>query len=345
MKTGLVYDLRNAYLEMGFSEEDTAEFDSEATVDAIHDALSSLGHEVIRIGNIYDLTERLSAGERWDLVFNISEGFYGRSREAQVPALLEAYDIPYTFSDPLTLAACLDKPMTKVIARNAGIPTPDFFVVTRADEIPVKLNDKDIMFPLFAKPCSEGTSKGISGRSIVWNFAGLQAVCSEMLEKFRQPVLVEQYLPGREFTVGITGTGTGVRVIGVLEIRLRECAEPLVYSYLNKEFFEQRVDYHLVQEPALVRDVSDLAIKAYRALDCRDAGRVDLKADGTGALHLLEINPLAGLNPVRSDLPILCKKCGIPYRELIAEIIKSASECIRHEARTPMYNVSSPAQR
>lgn len=345
MNIGLVYDLRKAYLKMGFTDEETAEFDSEVTVDSIDDVLSSLGHDVVRIGNIYELTSRLSLGERWDLVFNISEGLYGRSREAQVPALLEAYNIPYTFSDPLTLAVCLDKAMTKIIVRNAGIPTAEFFVVKTRNALMQMSRSGNLTFPLFAKPCADGTSKGISGNSIIADGSRLATVCTDLLKRFRQPVLVEQYLPGREFTVGIVGTGSKAKAIGVLEITLKESAEPFVYSYLNKQFFEQRVVYHLIEEPALAAEISALAVKAYNALDCRDAGRVDLKADADGRVHFLEINPLAGLNPVRSDLPILCQRCGIPYNELIAGIITSASERIRHGAQKPVYHIPSLAQR
>ncbi|UCD35917.1 MAG: hypothetical protein JSU90_03545 [Nitrospiraceae bacterium] len=326
MNIGITYDLRRDYLEKGFSEEATAEFDSEETIGAIHDAIRGLGHSAVLIGSIYELTGRLAAGERWDLVFNIAEGLFGRSREAQVPALLEAYGIPCTFSDPLTLAVCLDKAMTKVVVRDAGVPTPDFMVVTSPGEAAGGLTGKNMAFPVFVKPLSEGTSKGISNESIVVDRESLKRMCSLMLVQYGQPVLVEGYLPGREFTVGITGTGRSARVLGMLEITLGNKAEPLVYSYLNKEHFEDRVRYDLVPEGTLLAEASAVALRAYRALGCRDAGRVDLKDDAGGRLQFVEINPLAGLNPSRSDLPILCRKAGIPYGDLIGAIIESAAE-------------------
>src|SRR5581483_5078997 len=128
MRIGVTYDLRSDYLAMGYGEEETAEFDSEITINAICDALTGLGWRVERIGNVRRLVEALGAGKRWDAVFNFCEGLKGVSREAQVPALLEAFDIPYVFSDPLTLALTLDKAMTKRVVRDAGVPTADFAV-------------------------------------------------------------------------------------------------------------------------------------------------------------------------------------------------------------------------
>lgn len=332
MRIGLTYDLRSDYIEMGFTEEETAEFDSKEAIDALEETIRSFGHEVVRIGNIYELTEQLVSGERWDLVFNISEGLHGRSREAQVPALLEAYNIPYTFSDPLTLTLCLDKAMAKSVVRDAGIPTPDFLVVNSVNDLEdtQKFNTE---FPLFAKPISEGTSKGVSPESIVNNMEELKRQCIRLLTKYNQPVLTEKYLSGREFTVGIVGTSKTSRVIGVMEVKLLKNAEPNVYSFLNKELWEERVRYTVVKDRNIIKEASNIALKAYSILGCRDAGRVDLKADRNGKLYFLEMNPLAGLHPIRSDLPILCSKVGITYKELISEIINSALERRENEGR------------
>ena len=326
MKLGFTYDLRHDYLKQGFSEEETAEFDSEATINFVAGTISDLGHEVVRIGNIYDLVKRLSNGERWDLVFNITEGLYGRSREAQVPALLEAYNIPYTFSDPLTLALSLDKSMTKKIIKDTGLPTPDFFTVTSVLDVEDSRACGRIPFPVFVKPVWEGTGKGVTPDSIIHSAAEFKTQCAALLAKYGQPVLVEAYLPGREYTVGILGTGAKAQAVGVLEIELRKTAEPLVYSYLNKELCEEHVEYVLVRDAAVIKEASEIALCAYAALGCRDAGRVDLKADASGRLHFLEVNPLAGIHPTHSDLPILCSKVGISYPELLSGIIASALE-------------------
>jgi len=324
MRIGFTYDLRRDYLQMGYTEEETGEFDSDETIKVIEDTIRSLGHDVIRIGNIFSLTKRLAAGETWDLVFNITEGLHGRSREAQVPALLEAYGIPYTFSDPLTLALSLDKAMTKSMIRDAGIPTPAFFIVTSPESLKAEKKDRSMGYPLFVKPLAEGTGKGVTPDSIVRNRKELTVQCGRLLSHYGQPVLVESYLPGREFTVGILGTAEDARTVGVLEVELLESADPLVYSFLNKEFCEERVRYTLVHDHSIIEEASDIALRAYRVLGCRDAGRIDLKADGRGRLHFLEANPLAGLHPTHSDLPILCSQAGMSYPELLDEIIQSA---------------------
>lgn len=321
MKIGITYDLRNAYLAEGYSEEETAEFDRPDTIDAIDHTLQYLGYETDRIGHIRQLITRLVAGERWDLVFNIAEGMYGFGREAQIPALLDAYKIPYTFSDPLVLALTLHKGMTKQVVRALGIPTPDFVVV----ETETDLQEVNLPFPLFAKPVAEGTSKGISAASKIRTREELHTVCHQLLIKHRQPVLVETFLPGREFTVGIVGTGKKAKALGVMEVTLLAQAEPEVYSYANKAYYTERVRYKLVDD-AVARKAMDLALQVWRGLGCRDGGRIDLRCAVDGTPHFLEVNPLAGLNPDISDLSILCGLVGISYSQLIAMIMESAME-------------------
>ncbi len=320
MIIGLTYDLRQDYLDAGYSREETAEFDRPDTVEGIENGLQALGHETRRIGNIKSLVKRLAAGERWDMVFNICEGMFGLGREAQVPALLDAYEIPYTFSGPLILALALDKGMTKTVVRSFGVPTPDFAVVAR----PADIDAVDLPFPLFAKPLAEGTGKGIDARSKIDSKKQLQAVCCALLEKFKQPVLVETYLPGREFTVGIVGSGDEAGSVGVMEVLLNPEAEANAYSYINKEQYEERVRYALAPEEEAAACV-DVALRAWRGLDCLDAGRVDVKMDRDGVVNFIEVNPLAGLNPTHSDLPIICRLQGISFAELIARIMTSVS--------------------
>ena len=195
---GMTYDLRDDYLREGFSLEETAEFDKPDTIDAIENALTAEGHRVERIGHVRSLMSRLSEGRRWDLVFNIAEGLSGFGREAQVPAVLDAYSIPYTFSDVLGQSITLHKGITKHIVRDLGIPTPDFVVISDPDD----LLSVNLAYPLFAKPVAEGTGKGISSRSKIDKAEDLKTTCLYLLKQFRQPVLLERYLPGREFTVG-----------------------------------------------------------------------------------------------------------------------------------------------
>ena len=320
MRIGLTFDLRTEYLAMGWSPEDAAEFDTEATIQSIESGLRGLGHEVIRIGRCPALARRLAAGERWDLVFNFCEGARGRSREAQVPALLECFDIPYTFCDPLTAGLTLDKALAKRVVRDAGLPTADFLLVEEVAD----LQSLSLPFPLFAKPVAEGTGKGIDAASICRDRAALEAACRRLIERFRQPALVEEFLPGREVTVGLVGTGRDARALGVMEVRLLRTAEKGVYSYQNKEQCEQHVEYRLV-EPGPFRDeASRVALACYRLLGCRDAARLDLRADAQGRPNFLEANPLAGMNPSHSDLPILNGLLGNTYQDLLAEILRSA---------------------
>lgn len=319
MTIGITYDLRDEYLQMGFGEEETAEFDRESTISAIENTLQELGFITDRIGHIRNLVGRLSRGERWDLVFNIAEGLYGTGREAQVPALLDAYRIPYVFSGPAVMALTLDKALTKVVVRAAGLPTPDHRVIyTRKD-----IEKVDLPFPLFAKPLAEGTGKGINAQSVVRNREQLKAVCLTLLEKYGQPVLVETYLSGREFTVGIAGTGEKARCLGVIEIILNDNAEEGVYSYVNKEECEERIFYSQTDQAAW-DTCADLGLKVWQALHCEDGGRVDIRFDGSGKAHFLEVNPLAGMHPEHSDLPILASLHGISYRRLMGMIMDSA---------------------
>ena len=328
MLIGLTYDLRSEYLAAGYGEEETAEFDREETIDSLAGALERNGHRLDRIGNARQLTQRLVAGDRWDLVFNICEGLRGLGREAQVPAILELYEVPYTFSDALVMAVSLHKGMTKAVIRDAGVPTPRYRVIaTRSEADGTATDGQDLAFPVFAKPVAEGTGKGVTPASKVKSFAELWPTCQELLARYKQPVLVEEFLPGREFTVGLEGTGDAARVIGTLQIVLLDSAEPEVYSYANKEKCEELVEYRPVDgnKDAEVAAAEQIALAAWRALGCRDAGRADLRSDATGKPSFLEVNPLAGLHPQHSDLPMICTAVGMPYDELIRRIVESAA--------------------
>jgi D-alanine-D-alanine ligase len=318
MKVGLTYDLRDEYLALGYGEEETAELDKPDTIEGIENALLALGFQVDRIGHVKNLMTRVLAGDRWDIVFNIAEGIRGVTRESQVPAILEVYDIPYTFSDSLILALALNKTLTKRVLRSAGVATPDFAEVrTPADIAAIRLP-----YPLFAKPVAEGTGKGITEASRIANADQLNKVCRRLLRTFRQPVLVETYLPGDEYTVGIIGTGKGARVAGVMAVVYRGNTDA-IYSYKTKKNYEDLVDYTLAK-PGVAKACGDLALHAWNALGCADGGRVDIRYDAKGKPSFIEVNPLAGLNPVHSDLPILCRLNGISYQKLIEGIMKSA---------------------
>jgi D-alanine-D-alanine ligase len=322
LNIGFVYDLRDDYLKEGFTSEQVAEFDTESTILSIAQTLTELGCKVDRVGNAKALIKQIVAGKRWDLVFTIAEGVKGRSREAQVPAILELYDIPYTFSDPLVCAITLDKEMAKKIIRAAGLNTPrSYLVQSDADIANVKLN-----YPLFAKPVAEGTGKGVDGKSKITSPAQLAEVCRALLKQFHQPVLVEEYLPGRESTTAILGTGPNARVLGTMEIRVKETAPAQDYSYEVKELCEEFVEYFPMPRDGTRQKVEELALACYRTLECRDTGRVDIRLDAGGNPSFIEINPLPGLHPHHSDLPMIATQEGMSYKELLASIIDSALE-------------------
>lgn len=328
MLVGLTYDLRDEYLAMGWSEHEVAEFDRADTIDAIADALHDLGHTPDRIGGASALMRRLTKGGRWDLVLNIAEGRFGAGREALVPALLDHHEIPYTFGDPLCCALTLDKPACKRILQTHGIPTPGFAVV--AD--PSEASSIKLPYPLFAKPSREGSSKGVGEDSVCRSSDDLARVCERLIREFDQPVLVEEYLPGTEVTVGLTGTGDDAAVVGVLGVEMNIQVE--VYSYDVKERCEDLVRYFLDTSP-FAKEAEALAIRAYRAVGCRDAGRVDVRADAQGRPKVIEVNALAGLHPSHSDLPIMATLAGLSYTDLIGRIMASAAERLRADAVGP----------
>lgn len=306
-------------MRLGYTNEEVAEFDAPETIDALDHAITSSGFEVIRIGNIFSLVNFLNSGNRCDLVFNICEGMYGIAREAQVPCLLDAYRIPYVFSEPDILNLTLDKGLTKLVLKQEGIPTAEFKVVSQLDD----LQSIKMQFPLFVKPVAEGTSKGIDGFSLVDNQLQLEESVNYLLKTFHQPVLVETFLPGREFTVGITGSGNETKALGTMEIVLNEHAPHPIYSYSVKKDWEKYASYKIADDPVALK-CAEIAVDIWKMIKGKDAGRVDFRLDENGNPNFIEVNPLAGLNPTYSDLPIMAHLSGISYQQLITEIMNSA---------------------
>ena len=321
MKIGLTYDLRSWYLDRGYSLEDTAEFDKQDTVDAIDTALRNMGFETEPVGNCFQLIEALSAGKRWDLVFNIAEGLYGDGRESVVPAILDQYKIPYVFSGPVIMGISLNKHLTRLIVSAAGVPVSPGMLITEMKDV-----DKcSLEYPLFIKPVSEGTGKGITEKNLVHSKSELRQMVDYLLTRFNQPALVEEYLPGREFTVGVIGSGDNASAIGGMEI---ECKDNLPYSVEFKENYQIFCKYMPIASE-FIEECKMVALNVWRALGGVDAGRVDVKADRNGRICFIEVNPLAGLHPIHSDLPILSNMVGIKYQALIEMIMHSAIK--RHQ--------------
>ena len=305
MLIGMTYDLKEDYLAAGFSEEAAGEFDAAATIDALEAAIRANGHEVDRIGSVKALVGALAAGRRWDLVFNLAEGVSGIARESQVPALLEAYDIAFTFSSADVLIVAMDKALAKLVVRQAGVSTADFVVVRSARDL-----------------AAEGTSKGVHETSRVADRSQLTRQCLDVLKTYRQPALVEAYLPGREFTVGLLGGGADSRVVGVAEVTFKPGGDPSAYSFRNKI---DAYDVLTLATDEVAKEAGAVALAAWRALGCRDAGRVDIRCDAEGRPAFIEANPLAGLRPDWSELTVLAEQAGLPYVELIGTIIAAAA--------------------
>jgi D-alanine-D-alanine ligase len=280
-----------------------------------------MGYETEPIGNAFQLIDALAAGNKWDLVFNIAEGLYGDGRESVVPAILDQYKIPYVFSGPVIMGLSLNKHLAKLVVAASGVPVSPGCLITELKD----LEKCNLKFPLFVKPVSEGTGKGITEKSLVRSSAELLKMVTWILAEFRQPALVEEYLPGREFTVGLVGYGDDAVAIGGMEVMT---VDNLPYSVEVKENYQNYCTYKPL-DADIIDECKSVALGAWKALDAVDAGRVDLKADRDGKICFIEANPLAGLNPIHSDLPILSRMYGIEYQTLLEMIMKSATKRIK----------------
>ncbi|MEQ1771406.1 MAG: ATP-grasp domain-containing protein [Devosia sp.] len=318
MLIGITYDLVDDYLAAGATPEQAAAFTTPGTIDALEAAFALYGHDVERIGNLLALGKALADGKRWDLVFNLSAGAAGIAREAQVPALLEAHGIPFTFSTADVLVVSLDKALAKLVVKAAGVPTPDFAVVRNMRDLQ-RLN---MPFPLFVKPLAESGGKGVTAASRVTDKATLANRCIDVLKLWHQPALVEAYLPGREFTVGIVGTGPSAHAIGTCEIKFGGEEDRQVYS------FRTRTEGQATLSPVhgdMAAAIEDVAVRAWRALGCRDAGKVDIRYDVWSKPFFVEANPIAGLRPGESDFVVLAEHSGFSFDSLIGLILDEAT--------------------
>ncbi|MDB4967522.1 MAG: D-alanine--D-alanine ligase [Myxococcales bacterium] len=330
LRIGFTYNMKRVDSKAGNDTE--AEYDGPETIDAIRTAIESLGYEVVPLEATSELPQRL-ADAKVDIVFNIAEGLSGRNREAQVPALCELIGIPYTGSDSATLALALDKALAKRILRQHGILTPEFQVFASGRE---KLHPTLLQkFPLIVKPNAEGSSKGISGSGVVDDEAGLRAAVTAIVEKYRQPALVEEYISGREFTVGLLGDKRP-RILPPMEICFKDASKQRpVYDFEIKQEWEKHVYYECPAKlsPAELKTVERAARDTFMALDCRDVARIDLRMGKDGQVYVLEVNPLPGLTPDYSDLVLISTAAGITYRTLIGEILAGALKRLREKKR------------
>jgi D-alanine-D-alanine ligase len=311
------------------SDDLYAEWDDIHTIKAVEAALASR-HQVSLVEANLDAFENYRR-LRPDLVFNIAEGLHGASREAQIPAMLDMLGIPYTGSDPLTLGLCLDKRRSKEILAHNGIATPAFTVVSALTEVPARLR-----YPLIVKPTLEGSSKGVTDKALVHNRHELVRQLEWVLNTYDQPALIEEFLPGREFTVALIGNGDDLRVLPIVEINfdtLPAGVQP-IYSYEAKWLWDQEEDPLQIftcparLEPLLRLQIEELCKSAFRALDCRDWCRIDVRLDGQGRPHVIELNPLPGILPrpeQNSCFPKAARAAGLSYDELILAVVDAAS--------------------
>jgi D-alanine-D-alanine ligase len=325
IRVGLVFNIKRIKPGYGGKNDEEAEFDSPTTIEAIAAAIRLQGHEVVLLEATPELASAIRPGFV-DVVFNIAEGLRGRSRESQVPALLELCDIPYTGSDPATMLLALDKGLAKRIVRQAGIPTPNWFVMRNGND----RIEGDFHYPVVVKPIAEGSSKGVLAKGVAENEIELREAVAAIGERYPEGVIVEEFLPGREFTVALLGEHE-VRILPAMEIIFRADLHNPIYTFDRKLDFSDEVRYEVPAnvDGELLRQIEEVAKGAFVALRCRDIARIDLRVDRYGVVNFIECNPLPGLAPKWSDLCMMTQAIGMDYNTLIAEILAPAVQRFR----------------
>lgn len=325
VKVGVTYNLKRAEHASGKAPDDQAEFDSMDTVLAIEAAIRRRGLTTVLLEADDSLPQKLRE-EQPDIVFNIAEGSGGRAREAQVPALLGLLQIPFTGSDETTLCLALDKALAKRLLATYRVPTPRWRVFSPGAPI----RTAGLKYPVIVKPNAEGSSKGIPDVCIAQNAAQLKALVQQDFDLYGGDVLAEEFVSGREFTVGLLGNGASVAVFPPMEIVYHR--SPIegynVYNYTVKQAYTEYVSYCCPAEisPELEKEIIRLAKKTFLALGCRDFARVDFRLDDAGHVYFIEINPLPGLAPHYSDYPMLAEFCGVPHEELVYSVLRAGAE-------------------
>ncbi len=315
-------------------DDEYAEWDSRETIDAVANALAHYG-DVIRLEATDDFPQHLRDA-RPDIVFNIAEGLRGPNREAHVPSICEFYGVAYSGSDPFTLALCLDKARTKEILRAHGVPTADWCLVSTSDDLRA-LAASTLRLPLFAKPVHEGSSKGITERNFIASADSLAPVVRDLMERYDQPVIVETFLPGAEFTCGVLGNGVRAEVLPIVGLNFASLptgALP-IYGFEAKWLWDRPENpLDIFSCPAQIDDtlhaeIDDVVLSAYRALGCRDWARIDVRLDAGGRVNIVEANPLPGILPDIADnscLPKAARAAGLSYDALIGACLMAAAD-------------------
>jgi len=318
---GLTYDLKTDYqFKEGDPADANAEFDHASTIDVIAAAIEANGFKLKRIGNATRLLEQIDNLDV-DIVFNISEGLGGRNRESQVPILLEMAGVPFVGSDALTLGITLDKIMAKKVFISEGISTPKFFEIKNIEG----LKDADhLRFPLIVKPRFEGSSKGLSDNSRVADMGGLKKQAELIVNTYKQPALVEEFITGQEFTVAVVGN-TPAQAFPVVQVEIDGSVDLGDKFYTFARIASDRLRYvcpaRISKE--LTKKIQDMAVRAYDSVDCLDFGRVDFRVDKNGQPYVLEINPLPSLS-TEDVFQLISNVTGITYQEMIGKILGCA---------------------
>ncbi len=328
MKIALTYNLKKK--DETKPPDYFSECDSEETIGAIVTALKTKGHTVEAIDVEYPNLFTYFRKNRVDMVFNIAEGKTGKFRESEVPAVLDYLNIPYTGSDTFSLALALNKTLTKKILVAEHIPTPRYQLFIKGSE-PL---DPALKFPLIVKPNCEGSAKGIGLSNVVRDSAGLYRKAREIIDHYRQEALVEEFIEGKELTVGILENGKPV-ILPILEIDFSTCKDSgeYFYSWRMKEY---QGDKDLGLNPTFhcparldketEKLVKETALRTHRAVGCFDISRTDIRLSSDNTPYVLEINPLPGLDPRESNFPIMAYAAGMKYEDLIEAIVMSASQ-------------------
>ena len=323
---GLTYDLKtDRVLSNDDPADANAELDKPQTIDSVAKAFESAGHRVVRIGNVWNLLRQMDDLDV-DIVFNICEGYQGRNRESQVPILLELKGIPYVGSDALSLGITLDKIVAKKCFIADGIPTPRSFEANDSENLKKKMGK--LKFPLIVKPHHEGSSKGLSPNSRVHDMGGLKRQIDLINGKYKQTALVEEFIKGTEFTVGIIGNKKP-EALPVVQIAIEG------KTYLGEDFYtftrlSTQADQIQYLCPAkiskkLFAQLQDLAVRAYQSVGCADFGRVDFRVDDKGRPYVLEINPLPCLAE-EDTFFFMAEAIGISYNGIVNKILDTALE-------------------
>ncbi len=319
-RVGLTYNVKSEFILKPDDPPDlNAEFDHDDTINVIEQAFKGAGHEVVRIGNARELLRRMGQVNA-DIVFNIAEGYGGRNRESQVPILLEMMQVPFVGADGLTLGLTLDKVLTKKLLIAEGIPTPRYLEVTD----PEKLWQTQLIYPLIVKLRCEGSSKGLSERSLVNSPEELRQQVNWLTQTYQQPtIFIEEFVVGQEFTVAIIGNDSP-EVYPVVQVAL-DGSINLGRKFFTFAYLRSGADY-ICPAPiseSLTKQLQELALRTYQAVECRDFGRVDFRVDGRGNPYVLEINPLPSLS-IEDVFTFIAKTKGLTHHQMINRILDAA---------------------